>query len=93
MLFGRKYTSYEVIIGFVNELSKDKTVIFPMHPRARKIYGDAKRRFTENVNIIEPMDYFDLLMLLKNSDLVMTDSPRGGGYKKRRSGLRSHVLQ
>ncbi len=69
----------EEIIGFVNDLSKDKTVIFPIHPRTKKIYRDAKRRFTENVNKIEPMDYFDLLMLLKNSDLVMTDS---GGLQK-----------
>ncbi len=70
---------FEDIIGFVNDLSKDKTVIFPIHPRTKKIYGSAKRRFNGNINIIEPLDYFDLLMLLKNSALVMTDS---GGLQK-----------
>ncbi len=70
---------FEDIIGFVNDLTKDKTVIFPIHPRTRKIYGNAKRRFNGNVNIIEPLDYFDLLMLLKNSALAMTDS---GGLQK-----------
>ncbi len=45
-------------MGFVNDLSKDKTVIIPTHPKTRKICEDAKRGFTGNVNIIEPIDYF-----------------------------------
>ena len=39
----------EEIIGFVNDLSKGKTLIFPMRPGIKKIYRDAKRTFTKNV--------------------------------------------
>ena len=67
------------IIDFVNNASTDMQVIFPMHPRTKKVYGNAKVKFSSNVRIIEPVSYFDLLMLLKNSVLVMTDS---GGMQK-----------
>ncbi len=69
----------EEIIGFVNDISGDKTIIFPIHPRTRKVYGNAKKRFVENVKIVEPVDYFDILMLLKTSALILTDS---GGLQK-----------
>ncbi len=70
---------FEEIIDFVNNISGDKTVIFPIHPRAKKIYENTKIKFAENVRIVKPVDYFDILMLIKTSALVMTDS---GGLQK-----------
>lgn len=70
---------FEEVIGFINNLTSDKTVIFPMHPRTKKVYEGAEKKFAGNVKIIEPVGYFDILMLLKNSSLVMTDS---GGMQK-----------
>lgn len=69
----------EKIISFVNDVSTDKTVILPMHPRTRVVYNNMKERFNDNVKIVEPVGYFDILMLQKNSVLVMTDS---GGMQK-----------
>ena len=67
------------IVSFVNNISAGKTVIFPMHPRWKKIYEQYKIMFSDNIKIIEPLGYFDNIILLKNSSLVMTDS---GGVQK-----------
>ena len=67
------------IIQFVNETSSGRKVIFPIHPRTRKAYKDSKVRFADNINIIEPVGYFDNVKLLKNASLAMTDS---GGLQK-----------
>ncbi len=71
--------NFEALIDFVNNISASKTIIFPIHPRAKKVYEKIKKKFSENIRIIEPVGYFDMLMLLKNSYLIMTDS---GGMQK-----------
>jgi UDP-GlcNAc3NAcA epimerase len=64
----------------------EETIVLPLHPRTLKklptvltpkLYkalGDAK-----NIRIIEPVSFFDIIMLEKNAKLVMTDS---GGVQK-----------
>ncbi len=71
--------SLEEIIKFVNDNFRDTIIIFPMHPRTKKIYHDVTIRFTPNVKIIEPVGYFDVLALMQNSKLILTDS---GGMQK-----------
>ncbi len=52
-------------------------IILPLHPRtkAKLISHNLKL----NVNLIDPVGYFDMIELIKNSSLVMTDS---GGLQK-----------
>jgi UDP-N-acetylglucosamine 2-epimerase len=71
--------SLEGIIDFVNDVSANKRVIFPVHPRAKKVFGSSHKKFSKNVTIIDPVGYFDMLILLKNSELAFTDS---GGLQK-----------
>jgi len=50
-------------------------VIFPVHPRTRQ-----KLLFVPaNVKVVEPVGYFDMLMLERNARLILTDS---GGVQK-----------
>jgi UDP-GlcNAc3NAcA epimerase len=71
---------FKELINFVNEISNHKKVIFPIHPRTKKLYlNSGGPRFADNIKIIEPLGYFDILLLLKNSQLLMTDS---GGMQK-----------
>ncbi|MCK4823011.1 UDP-N-acetyl glucosamine 2-epimerase [bacterium] len=70
---------FEEIIKFINDVSAGKIVVFPMHPRTTKIYVNSNTKFADNIKIIEPVGYFDILMLIKNCALVMTDS---GGMQK-----------
>jgi len=69
----------EQIINFLNNRCKGKKIIFPIHPRTRKIYRSCRKKFSQNIIIIEPRGYFDTLNLLKNSSLLITDS---GGMQR-----------
>ena len=65
------------IIEALNEISKEKQVILPVHPRTKKIIeqNNIKIDFT----IIEPVGYLEMVWLIDNCSLVMTDS---GGLQK-----------
>lgn len=55
----------------------DKSVILPLHPRTKsKLEGI---QFNDNIKIIEPVSYLEMILLLKNSSKVLTDS---GGLQK-----------
>lgn len=67
----------ENIINALNELSETYPVIVPLHPRTRKIISD--KGYQTNFTIIDPVGYFDMIMLLQHCSLVITDS---GGLQK-----------
>ena len=58
-------------------ISKEKKVVVPLHPRTRKVLEN--NNLIYNVEIIDPVGYFDMLELLKHCLLVITDS---GGLQK-----------
>jgi UDP-GlcNAc3NAcA epimerase len=60
-----------------NELSKTYSIVLPLHPRTQKISDELGLKW--NIKIIEPVGYFDMLNLLQNCGLVITDS---GGLQK-----------
>ncbi len=61
----------------LNEIHHKTRVILPLHPRTRN-YLQA-HEIPLQVNVIEPVGYFDMLMLLHHCELVLTDS---GGLQK-----------
>lgn len=65
------------IIDALNTINNSMQVVVPMHPRTQKIVGELnlETRFT----IIPPVGYFDMVELLKNCSVVLTDS---GGLQK-----------
>jgi len=65
------------IFSGLETISKDKIVVLPLHPRTKGILKANNLAF--NVKIIDPVGYFDMLELLKNCNLVITDS---GGLQK-----------
>lgn len=52
-------------------------IVLPLHPRTRKLI--AEQGLQLNVNLIDPVGYFEMVWLLDHSDLVLTDS---GGVQK-----------
>ena len=67
-----------VIFNALNEIGTEKQVVLPLHPRTKKII-EALNIITDNVTIVEPVGYLEMVWLIDNCSLVMTDS---GGLQK-----------
>ena len=66
------------IFEALNEIAKEKKVILPLHPRTKKILQNLKLD-VQNLTIIDPVGYLEMVWLIDNCDFVMTDS---GGLQK-----------
>ncbi len=68
------------IINALNHISLEIPVVFPIHPRTNNILQ--KRTLpalSSNIQKIQPLGYLEMLYLLKNCRMVLTDS---GGMQK-----------
>lgn len=75
------------IINALNSINKNIPVVLPLHPRTRKIIES--RGLKPEFTVIEPIGYFDMIELLKNCSLVMTDS---GGLQKESFFFKKHCV-
>ena len=66
------------ILDALNEIANEIKVILPLHPRTAKIIRNFKYN-TNNLIIIEPIGYLEMVYMLARCKLVMTDS---GGLQK-----------
>ena len=57
----------------------NEVIVFPVHPRTRKLLQGKGYRPPENVRLIDPVGYFDIIALEKSARLLLTDS---GGMQK-----------
>lgn len=69
--------------------SLGEPVVFPVHPRARKVIAEAHIRLEPNVRLIDPVGYLDMVALTGGARLVLTDS---GGLQKEAYWLRVPCL-
>jgi len=70
----------ESILKTLDEISKDRTIIFPIHPRTRKnITKFHLEKYLERIISLPPVDYLTSLTLIKNAYAVISDS---GGLSK-----------
>lgn len=53
--------------------------IFPVHPRTRKMLIEYDIKLPDNINLIEPVSYLDMIQLEANCRCIVTDS---GGVQK-----------
>ncbi len=65
------------ILSAIGQLSS--RVIFPVHPRTRKMMREWGISAGTNVLMIEPVGHFDMLILQENANCIFTDS---GGVQK-----------
>jgi UDP-GlcNAc3NAcA epimerase len=70
-------TRLKEICDAFNEINKDVKVVLPLHPRTKSFLTTQGIKL--NARVIDPVGYFDMLALLKNCSMVMTDS---GGLQK-----------
>ena len=77
------------IITAINEISREIPIVFPVHPRTRQILAKNNIELADTVVAIDPVGYLEMLYLLKNCRLVMTDS---GGLQKEAYFFRKFCL-
>lgn len=70
-------TRFAGILEAFNSL--DEPVIFPVHPRARKILGEIGFVSRPGLHLIDPVGYLEMVALVGAARLVLTDS---GGLQK-----------
>lgn len=71
----------------------DRKTVFPVHPRTRKSLSEfnllGKLESQKHLLLIDPLNYLDMLVLMKNARYVLTDS---GGVQKEAYFLKTPCL-
>ena len=75
------------IFDGLESIAKEMEVVLPLHPRTRKILE--KNQLKYDLTFVDPVGYFDMLELLKNCKMVVTDS---GGLQKEAFFNKKHCI-
>ena len=68
------------IFEALNEITKETQIILPLHPRTKAILKSSNFQLdSPSLIIIDPIGYLEMVYLIKNSKMIMTDS---GGLQK-----------
>jgi UDP-N-acetylglucosamine 2-epimerase len=65
------------ILGAFNAL--DEPVVFPVHPRARKMIATSGQALEPHVHLIDPLGYLEMVATSEGARMILTDS---GGLQK-----------
>lgn len=66
------------IVAAFEEIAQSKPIVLPLHPRTKRKIGEFGLSL-KGVEVVAPVGYFDMLILLDNCRAVFTDS---GGLQK-----------
>jgi UDP-N-acetylglucosamine 2-epimerase len=67
----------------------DQPVVFPVHPRTRKVINASHARLKPHIHLIDPVGYLDMVILAGSARLLLTDS---GGLQKEAYWMRVPCL-
>jgi len=84
-------TALSDLMNVLGLLAKQIPIMFPMHPRTRKMLGQLGISVADhpNLNVLEPIGYHDSLALTENARLILTDS---GGLQEESTYFRTPCL-
>lgn len=81
--------SLRSIFKALNEIARDYKIIFPCHPNTKEVLKRTGISIADNISLIEPVGYFDMLQLLQNATYVISDS---GGLQREAYLLQKNTL-
>lgn len=66
----------EELLKMLNRLAEKRKVIFPIHPRTKNNISKfgLNTEYSNNLMITEPIGYLDFIGLVKNAEVILTDS-------------------
>ena len=68
----------EKLVGILQALAtlaeSGHRIVFPVHPRTRKILSELNGESRYPIDMIAPVSYLDMIMLAKHAGLILTDS-------------------
>ncbi|MGJ8665815.1 MAG: non-hydrolyzing UDP-N-acetylglucosamine 2-epimerase [Patiriisocius sp.] len=67
------------IFDALNEIAEDTAIVLPLHPRTKSYIEKYSIKLSKNIHAINPVGYLEMLYLLDNCNMVITDS---GGLQK-----------
>jgi UDP-N-acetylglucosamine 2-epimerase (non-hydrolysing) len=68
----------------LNEISQERPILFPVHPRTRKMMEEFDIRLSRNIHLLPPLGFRESLFLWKDAEVVLTDS---GGLQEETTAL------
>ena len=74
----------EEIVSALNVIAQERAILFPMHPRTRKMVDGFAIKFSENIRILPPLGFRESLNLWKDARVVLTDS---GGLQEETTAM------
>jgi UDP-N-acetylglucosamine 2-epimerase (non-hydrolysing) len=84
-------SSLEMIMGKLTRIASRLPVVFPLHPRTKKMLDEYSIAIDgkPNLKLIEPIGYHDSICLAENARFVLTDS---GGLQEESTYFRTPCL-
>jgi len=75
---------FEGISGALNEIAGERPILFPVHPRTKKMMGQFGIRLSDRIHLLPPLGFRESLFLWKDAEVVLTDS---GGLQEETTAL------
>jgi UDP-N-acetylglucosamine 2-epimerase (non-hydrolysing) len=76
--------TFREIVSALNEIAEDTPILFPVHPRTRKMAEQFGIEFSEKIALLPPLGFKESLFLWKDAEVVLTDS---GGLQEETTAL------
>lgn len=77
------------IFKALNKIAQETTIVLPLHPRTKSFIAKYAIEISDHLHCIDPVGYVEMLYLLKNCEMVLTDS---GGLQKEAYFFKKYCL-
>jgi UDP-N-acetylglucosamine 2-epimerase (non-hydrolysing) len=76
--------AFERIAGALNQIAGEKPILFPVHPRTKKMMAQFGIGLSDRIHTLPPLGFRESLFLWKDAEVVLTDS---GGLQEETTAL------